>query len=60
MYHLHAISLLTLLCSLQDSRIRQVSSAGVKNATPISLDVTNDQALDAEVSKHNLVISLIL
>ncbi|KAF3002811.1 Saccharopine dehydrogenase [NADP(+), L-glutamate-forming] [Neopestalotiopsis sp. 37M] len=34
-------------------------SAGVKNATPISLDVTNDQALDAEVAKHDLVISLI-
>ncbi|KAK6075930.1 saccharopine dehydrogenase [Seiridium cupressi] len=34
-------------------------STGVKNATPISLDVTNDQALDAEVAKHDLVISLI-
>ena len=34
-------------------------SSGVKNATPISLDVTNDQALDAEVAKHDLVISLI-
>ncbi|PHH85895.1 hypothetical protein CDD83_11024 [Cordyceps sp. RAO-2017] len=34
-------------------------SAGVKNATPISLDVTSDQALDAEVAKHDLVISLI-
>ncbi|KAL4786224.1 saccharopine dehydrogenase [Aspergillus varians] len=34
-------------------------SAGVKNATPISLDVTNDQALDAEIEKHDLVISLI-
>ncbi|KAL4920761.1 saccharopine dehydrogenase [Aspergillus aurantiobrunneus] len=34
-------------------------SAGVKNATPISLDVSNDQALDAEVAKHDLVISLI-
>ncbi|PYH99839.1 saccharopine dehydrogenase [Aspergillus ellipticus CBS 707.79] len=34
-------------------------SAGVKLATPISLDVTNDQALDAEVAKHSLVISLI-
>ncbi|KAK1768006.1 Saccharopine dehydrogenase [Phialemonium atrogriseum] len=34
-------------------------SAGVKNATPISLDVTNDQALDAELAKHDLVISLI-
>ncbi|WYZ39940.1 hypothetical protein EsH8_IV_000281 [Colletotrichum jinshuiense] len=34
-------------------------SAGVKNATPISLDVTNDDALDAELAKHDLVISLI-
>ncbi|KAF3902766.1 hypothetical protein AA313_de0204039 [Arthrobotrys entomopaga] len=34
-------------------------SAGVKNATPISLNVTNDEALDAEVAKHDLVISLI-
>ncbi|KAG6029589.1 Saccharopine dehydrogenase [NADP(+), L-glutamate-forming] [Claviceps citrina] len=30
-----------------------------KLATPISLDVTNDDALDAEVAKHDLVISLI-
>ncbi|KAI0382193.1 Apo Saccharopine reductase [Hypomontagnella monticulosa] len=34
-------------------------SAGVKNAHPISLDVTDDQALDAEVAKNDLVISLI-
>ncbi|RYO91151.1 hypothetical protein DL764_008319 [Monosporascus ibericus] len=34
-------------------------SAGIKNATPISLDVTNEQALDAELAKHDLVISLI-
>lgn len=32
---------------------------GVKNAHPISLDVTNEAALDAEVAKHDLVISLI-
>jgi saccharopine dehydrogenase (NADP+, L-glutamate forming) len=31
----------------------------VKNAHPISLDVTDDKALDAEVAKHDLVISLI-
>ncbi|CCC10016.1 unnamed protein product [Sordaria macrospora k-hell] len=37
----------------------QKLSEGVKNATPISLDVTNDEALDAEVAKHDLVISLI-
>ncbi|KAI2610160.1 Apo Saccharopine reductase [Hypoxylon fragiforme] len=34
-------------------------SEGVKNATPISLDVADDKALDAEVAKHDLVISLI-
>ncbi|EFQ35895.1 saccharopine dehydrogenase [Colletotrichum graminicola M1.001] len=34
-------------------------SAGVKNANPISLDVTDDKALDDEVAKHDLVISLI-
>jgi saccharopine dehydrogenase (NADP+, L-glutamate forming) len=34
-------------------------SEGVKNAHPISLDVTDDKALDAEVAKHDLVISLI-
>ncbi|KJZ80559.1 Saccharopine dehydrogenase [Hirsutella minnesotensis 3608] len=34
-------------------------SAGVQNATPVSLDVTDDKALDAEVAKHDLVISLI-
>lgn len=31
----------------------------VKNANPISLDVTDETALDAEVEKHDLVISLI-
>ncbi|GFP56513.1 saccharopine dehydrogenase [NADP(+), L-glutamate-forming] [Trichoderma asperellum] len=34
-------------------------SAGVKLATPISLDVTDPKALDAEVAKHDLVVSLI-
>ncbi|KAK1717870.1 Saccharopine dehydrogenase [Colletotrichum lupini] len=34
-------------------------SEGVKHATPISLDVNDDKALDAEVAKHDLVISLI-
>ncbi|KAK4250248.1 Saccharopine dehydrogenase [Corynascus similis CBS 632.67] len=37
----------------------QQLSEGVKNAHPISLDVTDDKALDAEVAKHDLVISLI-
>ena len=34
-------------------------SAGVKNANPISLDVSDAQALDAELAKNDLVISLI-
>ncbi|OHE95935.1 saccharopine dehydrogenase [Colletotrichum orchidophilum] len=34
-------------------------SEGVKHATPISLDVNDDKALDAELAKHDLVISLI-
>lgn len=34
-------------------------SAGIQNALPITLDVTDEQALDAEVAKHDLVISLI-
>ncbi len=34
-------------------------SAGVKNAHPISLDVTDEAALDAEVAKNDLVIRLI-
>lgn len=32
---------------------------GVKGATPIALDAGDDAALDAEVAKHDLVISLI-
>ncbi|KAH6663182.1 saccharopine dehydrogenase [Halenospora varia] len=32
---------------------------GVKLANPISLDVNDEKALDAEVAKHDLVISLI-
>lgn len=34
-------------------------SEGVKNAHPIFLDVTDEKALDAELAKHDLVISLI-
>ncbi|KAK5061398.1 Saccharopine dehydrogenase [NADP(+), L-glutamate-forming] [Exophiala bonariae] len=34
-------------------------AGGIKNTRPISLDVTNDEALDAEVAKVDLVISLI-
>ncbi|TGJ81399.1 hypothetical protein E0Z10_g7364 [Xylaria hypoxylon] len=37
----------------------QELAKGVKNAYPISLDVTDDKALDAEVAKNDLVISLI-
>ncbi|KAK0703433.1 saccharopine dehydrogenase [Lasiosphaeria miniovina] len=47
----------TVACRTLESA--KALSAGVKNATPISLDVTDDQALDAELSKHDLVISLI-
>ncbi|PWY69711.1 saccharopine dehydrogenase [Aspergillus heteromorphus CBS 117.55] len=47
----------TVACRTLESA--KALSAGVKNATPISLDVTSDQALDAEVAKHDLVISLI-
>ncbi|WEW60764.1 saccharopine dehydrogenase (NADP+, L-glutamate-forming) [Emydomyces testavorans] len=32
---------------------------GIKNTTPISLDVNNSEALDAELSKNDLVVSLI-
>lgn len=34
-------------------------SENVEKATPIALDVINEQALDAELAKHDLVISLI-
>merc|ERR1711939_1101500 len=34
-------------------------SAGIKNTRPVSLDVTDDKALDAEVARSDLVISLI-
>ncbi|KAF2142985.1 uncharacterized protein K452DRAFT_248668 [Aplosporella prunicola CBS 121167] len=34
-------------------------SEGIKNATPISLDVSDATALDAQVGKHALTISLI-
>lgn len=34
-------------------------SVGVKNAHPVALDVNDADALDAEVGKHDLVISLI-
>ncbi|KAK3365136.1 saccharopine dehydrogenase [Lasiosphaeria ovina] len=47
----------TVACRTLESA--KALSAGVKNATPISLDVTDDQALDAELAKHDLVISLI-
>jgi saccharopine dehydrogenase (NADP+, L-glutamate forming) len=34
-------------------------SEGVAHANPISLDVDNEEALNAEVAKHDLTISLI-
>lgn len=37
----------------------QKLSEGIKLATPVSLDVTDDKALDAAVAEHDLVISLI-
>ncbi|KAK3325496.1 Saccharopine dehydrogenase [Apodospora peruviana] len=37
----------------------QKLSEGVNNAYPVSLDVTDDSALDAQVAQHDLVISLI-
>ncbi len=51
-------SLLTLLaCRTLDSAKKL--SEGVKLGKPISLDVTDDKALDAAVAQHDLVISLI-
>ncbi|GJC87917.1 saccharopine dehydrogenase [NADP(+), L-glutamate-forming] [Colletotrichum liriopes] len=47
----------TVACRTLESAVSL--SAGVKNANPISLDVTDDNALDAEIAKHDLVISLI-
>jgi len=35
------------------------NSEGVKNAKPISLDVTDEKAVDAEIAKNDLVVSLI-
>lgn len=37
----------------------QKLSEGIKLATPVSLDVTDEKALDAAVAEHDLVISLI-
>ncbi|KAL0934103.1 saccharopine dehydrogenase [Colletotrichum truncatum] len=47
----------TVACRTLESA--KALSAGVKNANPISLDVNDDNALDNEVGKHDLVISLI-
>lgn len=47
----------TVACRTLESA--QKLSAGVKNAHPISVDVLNDGALDAEVAKHDLIVSLI-
>ncbi|KAJ0162784.1 Saccharopine dehydrogenase [Colletotrichum tanaceti] len=47
----------TVACRTLESA--KALSAGVKNANPVSLDVTDDQALDREIGNHDLVISLI-
>ncbi|EFX01154.1 saccharopine dehydrogenase [Grosmannia clavigera kw1407] len=47
----------TVACRTLESA--KALSAGVKNAVPISLDVTDEKALDAEIGKNDLVISLI-
>jgi saccharopine dehydrogenase (NADP+, L-glutamate forming) len=44
-------------CRTLDSAKKLAS--GLKNTRPISLDVTDSEALDAEVAKADLVISLI-
>jgi len=48
---------LSLACRTLESAKKL--SVRVKNAHPISLDVTDEKALDAEVAKNDLVISLI-
>ncbi|KYK56399.1 saccharopine dehydrogenase [Drechmeria coniospora] len=48
---------ITVACRTLESA--KALAAGIKNAKPISLDVTDDRALDAEVAKNDLVISLI-
>jgi saccharopine dehydrogenase (NADP+, L-glutamate forming) len=52
-----SLSNLSLACRTLGSAKKL--SSGVKNAHPISLDVTDEKALDAEVAKNDLVISLI-
>ncbi|KAI1260079.1 Apo Saccharopine reductase [Xylariaceae sp. FL1019] len=47
----------TVACRTLDSA--KALSAGVRNAVPISLDVTDDAALDAQAAQHDLIISLI-
>ncbi|EKD17969.1 uncharacterized protein L3040_004509 [Drepanopeziza brunnea f. sp. 'multigermtubi'] len=47
----------TVACRTLDRA--QKLAQGVKNATPVSLDVNDARALDAEVGKNDLVISLI-
>ncbi|KAI9679067.1 MAG: Saccharopine dehydrogenase [NADP(+), L-glutamate-forming] [Trizodia sp. TS-e1964] len=47
----------TVACRTFESA--QKLSRGVENSTPISLDVTQPEALDAEIEKVDLVISLI-
>ncbi|PHH71634.1 hypothetical protein CDD82_6398 [Ophiocordyceps australis] len=52
----------TVAIARQASRSRESAKklcAGINKATPITLDVNDQEALDAEVAKHDLVISLI-
>lgn len=53
----HIICLLPTACRTLESAKKLAE--GVKLARPISLDVTDAKALDAEVAKNDLVISLI-
>ncbi|MCJ1308175.1 Saccharopine dehydrogenase [NADP(+), L-glutamate-forming] [Agyrium rufum] len=47
----------TVACRTQSSA--EKLCGGIKNTKPISLDVTDSKALDDQVSKHDLVVSLI-
>lgn len=51
--------MLTLAAACRTLESAKKLAQGVPHSTPISLDVTDDAALDAEVAKHDLVISLI-
>lgn len=48
-----------ILSACRTLKSAQKLSEGLKNTRPIALDVTNDSALDTEVGRSDLVISLI-